>query len=428
MPKEKRPEPMPKAIKYLFLVRLINAAGSFVMPFMTMLLTVKLSWPAGRAGSFMTIMSIGGGAGMLVAGKLGDSIGRKRLIVVCQGGAALLFLACFISGIGGALPYLAAAANVLLSSTWPVFNAIVADVSPPDQRRRVYSLIYWGNNIGFSIGPLLAGFLFNRDAPLMFLVNAAAITVVSLILGFFVPETKPRGEGAALPSDAPHLSERSPRLSEAAEKGGILAVLARRPVLFLFALILALLNLVYAQHQFSLPLFLTSRLGSQSASAFGAAMTVNGLTVVACTIPLTHLFRRLSPLACMPIGALFYAAGFGILALMPASGSQATSMAVLGISTFVWTLGEVVSATNVNAFIASRSPESHRSRLNSLVSLIAQSGSMLCPLASGAFIQAYGVAAVWPAAAILGCAGGALMLALCVAERGSLRPSRREPS
>jgi hypothetical protein len=63
-----------------------------------------------------------------------------------------------------------------------------------------------------------------------------------------------------------------------------------------------------------------------------------------------------------------------------------------------------------------------------LVSLIAQSGSMLCPLASGAFIQAYGVAAVWPAAAILGCAGGALMLALCVAERGSLRPSRREPS
>jgi MFS family permease len=422
MPVDKSSPPLPRAIRYLFLVRLINAAGSFVMPFMTMLLTLKLGWSAGKAGSFMTIMYIAGGGAMLVCGKLGDKLGRKRLIVACQGGAAALFFACFATGFGPALPYLAAAANVLLSSTWPVFNAIVADLSPPDQRRRAYSLIYWGNNIGFSVGPLAAGLLFNRDAPLMFLVNACAIATVSLILGFLVPETRPGSPGSGGGAGDGAEASSPSAAAEAPERGSLIAVLARRPLLLCFALVLALINLVYSQHQFSLPLFLTSRLGDRGASAFGLAMTINGLTVVACTIPLTLLAKRLSPLACMPITGLLYAGGFGLLALMPsASGSYLASIGILAASTFVWTLGEVVSATNVNVFIASRSPESHRSRLNSLVSLIAQSGSMLCPLASGGFIQAYGVAAVWPAAAALGCLGAAFMLILFLVDRSRCR-------
>lgn len=411
MTKKPRAEPLPRAMTYLFLVRLINAAGSFVMPFMTMLLTVKLGWPAERAGLFMTATFLTGGAGMLVGGKLGDSFGRKRLIVCGQAGASALFLACFATGLGPALPYLAAAASVLLSSTWPAFNAMVADIAPPEQRRRAYSLLYWGNNIGFSLGPLAAGFLFNRAAPLMFLCNAAALAAVSCILGVFVRETRPTpaASGAA----------RSP---EASVKGGILAVLARRPILLGFALILALLNLVYSQHQFSLPLFLEARLGVGGPAAFGAAMTANGLTVVACTIPLAYLTRRLSPLACMPLAGCLYAAGFGLLAFLPALSGPVALGLVLA-STFVWTLGEILSATNVNAFIASRSPASHRSRLNSLVSLIAQSGSMICPLVSGRYIAAMGAAAVWPAAACLGLAGAGLMLGLYLADRARVPPS-----
>jgi len=203
----------------------------------------------------------------------------------------------------------------------------------------------------------------------------------------------------------------------------MLAVLARRPMLLVFAIVLALLNLVYAQHQFSLPLFLEEALGSDGPSAFGMAMTANGLTVVACTIPLGYLSRRLSPLACMPIAGLLYAAGFGILAFLPA-GSGSGGRALVVASTAIWTIGEIISATNVNAFVAARSPASHRSRLNSLVSLIAQSGSMLCPLASGGFIAAFGIRAIWPAAACTGLAGAALMLVLGAADRSGRRTAR----
>jgi MFS family permease len=410
MPDNAKTRSLPPAIRYLFLVRLINSAGSFVQPFMTMLLTVKLGWPADRAGLFMTCTALAGGGAMLVGGKLGDAVGRKRLIVACQAGASVLFLSCFALGFDPALPFLAAGANVLLSATWPVFNAVVADLVGPADRRRAYSLIYWGNNIGFSLGPLAAGFLFNQSARFMFLVNALALAAVSTILGLKLRETRPCSAGAAT---------EEPVRGEAAEKGGLLAVLARRPLLLAFAAVLALLNLVYAQHQFSLPLFLDARMGSGGPSAFGLAMTVNGLTVVACTVPIAYLSKRLSPLACMPIAGLFYALGFGMLSFFPADSA---SLAVLVASTVVWTVGEILAATSVNAHIASRSPESHRSRLNSMISLIAQSGSMVCPLVSGAFVRARGIDAAWPAAALLGFAGTALMAVIYLADRA--RPAR----
>jgi MFS family permease len=403
---------MPSAIRFLFLVRLVNAAGSFVMPFMTMMLTIKLGWPADRTGLFMTCMAIAGGAGMLAGGKLGDCVGRKRLIVSCQAGASALYLFVFATGLGPALPYLVAAANLLLSATWPAFNAIVADLVPAPSRRRAYSLLYWGNNIGFSLGPIAAGLLFNAAAPLMFLCNALALAAVSSIMGFFVRESLP-AEAPATPGPAAH-PQPSP---EAAEAGGMLAVLARRPLLLAFALVLALLNLVYAQQQFSLPLFLEARLGDRGPAAFGAAMTANGLTVVACTIPLAFLSRRLEPLACLPFAALLYGLGFGLLAFLP----DGSGMPLVLASTFVWTLGEILSATSVNAFIASRSPSSHRSRMNSLVSLIAQSGSMLSPLVSGSFIAAFGLKSVWPAAALVGCVGAALMLTLYIVDRSKVK-------
>jgi MFS family permease len=146
-------------------------------------------------------------------------------------------------------------------------------------------------------------------------------------------------------------------------------------------------------------------------------MTANGLTVVACTIPLAFLSRRLEPLACLPFAALLYGLGFGLLAFLP----DGSGMPLVLASTFVWTLGEILSATSVNAFIASRSPSSHRSRMNSLVSLIAQSGSMLSPLVSGSFIAAFGLKSVWPAAALVGCVGAALMLTLYIVDRSKVK-------
>jgi MFS family permease len=417
--------PLPKAIRVLFAVRLIGSAGNFVYPFLTMLLTMKMGWEPAKAGAFMTAMSLLGGIGMLVGGKLGDAVGRKRSILSAQLGASVIFFACFAVGMVPALPYLIAVANILLSSTWPVSNAMVADIAKPEERKRAYSLLYWGNNIGFSVGPLMAGFLFSRAPSLMFLGNAAALLVGVFLVGFLVRETLPRAGGPrpaedAAPRDGPSsaASAAAPEGAAAPEaelavSGGALGVLRRRPILLGFALATAVMNFVYAQHQFSLPVFLGDRLGEGGPQLFGAAMTTNGLTVVAATALVTFLLGRLESLACMALAALLYAAGFGLLSF--ASGPNAVFVVLS--STVVWTLGEIVAATNVNVFIASHSPLSHRSRISSIVTWMSSMGFMLCPAITGAFIAARGSAAVWPLAACVALVGALLMVLLGLADR-----------
>src|SRR5512133_1185411 len=97
---------LPATVYVLFFVRLINAAGSFVVPFITMILTRKLGWDKSAAGSLLTAVNLCGMAWTLAAGKLGDRLGRKRLIASSQILAAALFAACAIIGVKPCLPWL----------------------------------------------------------------------------------------------------------------------------------------------------------------------------------------------------------------------------------------------------------------------------------------------------------------------------------
>jgi len=409
-----RVPPLPRPIYALFAVKLVNSMGNFVYPFLTMILTLRMGWKADRAGRFMTIMQAAGGIGLLLGGKLGDSIGRRRSILLFQLGAAGLFLACLIIGMQPSLPYLIAAANFLLQAEWPVFNAAVADLSGPSSRKRAFALLYWGNNIGFSIGPLMAGYLFSRNAGLMFAGNAIALFSTSILLFFLVPETRPRFPAAADPqiSRAEQAASEEAGSGEAALHGSVFSALARRPLIIAFALVVALMNIVYGQGGFGLPLFLDSCFGKAGPELFGRAMAINGLTVVLFTALVTQLSSKLKPLLGMSLGALLYGAGFGILALID-RGSQ-SGILLAGLSTVIWTLGEILSATNQNVFVASRAPMTHRSRFNSAVNWISGIGSVLAPLIAGKIMAAGNYARFWLSAALMGAAAALLMLLLCL--------------
>ena len=68
---------------------------------------------------------------------------------------------------------------------------MMADLTNTKNRKAAYSLLYLGINIGFSLGPLIAGFLYNHYLKILFLGDAAT-TILSLILvAVFVEETLP---------------------------------------------------------------------------------------------------------------------------------------------------------------------------------------------------------------------------------------------
>ncbi len=416
--------PLPRAIRALFFVRLINSMGNFVFPFLTMLLTIKLGYSKTTAGAFMSTAAFVAGLAVLGGGKVADTFGRKRTIAALQIASALLLGACAVLGLVPIVPVLIAAAYVFLQASWPIFNALVADIAPAESRKRAYSLLYWGNNIGFSIGPIMAGYLFNAHASYMFIGNAVSLAVVSAILIFGAKVPRAVAKSAAEAAEvavasavgaADEKNESENCVDEAATEGSLLAVLRARPILIAFAGVNFLMNFVYQQHLFGLPVFLNDTLGKKGPAVYGMVMTTNGLTVVLLTAVVTSLLARLRPGVNMAIAGVFCAVGFGLLYFC-------SSAAAVLASTAIWTIGEIVSATNSQVFIASLSPCSHRGRVNAFVMFITGWGATLAPVLSGAYASRFGSRAIWPAVACVAFAASGLML--LIARREGLRPGR----
>jgi len=253
----------------------------------------------------------------------------------------------------------------------------------------------------------------------MFAGNAVALALTSCLLVALVPETLDRAQAAPeLPEETSPTGEGS---SEAAREGGIFKALGRSPIVIAFAFVVALMNIVYAQGQFGLPIFLEKSFGAEGPRLFGRAMTINGLTVVAATAFVTALSGSLHPLVNMAFASALYALGFGLLSLVAPASSNGSF--IVALSTVIWTLGEILSATNSNVFIASKAPRTHRSRFNSAVSWLTSMGSMLAPLIAGAYMASRGLNSMWRLAALLGLSAAILMIFLFAAETKKRRPA-----
>jgi MFS family permease len=403
---------LPLDIYALFGVRLVVSAGSFVGPFLTMMLTMKLGYDEARAGVFMSIVSILSALGLVVGGKLGDKFNRPRVLRTLQATTALAYIACGLMGFTAATPFVIAFAMGVLNGTWPIINAIVADVAPADRRKESFSLLYWGNNIGFSIGPLIAGLLFTAAPRVLFFGNAVVLMAAAGIVTVFV-------RGAETPETASEAAAPTGTETVAVGMGAssTWSVFKANPVLMLYAAGSILTAFVYNQHTFALPIFLKDALGTEAGpKAYGIVMMTNGLTVVALTALVVLVSRRLRSLSAVALSSAFYAVGFG-------SYWFVGGLHVAVIATVVWTVGEILGSTNGNAFIAERSPPAFRSRINSAVSFCYIAGNALAPLAAGPIARTYGSASVWPFVAVCALVSAAFMFGV---DRLDKSASRRQ--
>ncbi|MEM7219946.1 MAG: TCR/Tet family MFS transporter [Pseudomonadota bacterium] len=125
-----------------------------------------------------------------VLGNLSDRFGRRPLLLV----------SLFMFGVNYLISAFAASLAVLFigrmltgiaASTYSVANALVADVSPPEERAQNFGLLGMAFGIGFILGPTIGGFLGEWDTRAPFFV-AAALAFVNAAYGFFaLKETLP---------------------------------------------------------------------------------------------------------------------------------------------------------------------------------------------------------------------------------------------
>jgi MFS family permease len=379
---------LPRSIYVLFIVRIINAMGNFVYPFLTMYLTEKMGYSARQAGAFFMMSAICSGVGAIVGGKISDHFGRKKLLITFLGMTAISFVPCAFLTKSILIPIFIIIAGTFNGAAQPVQSAMVTDLTNKENRKSAFSLLYLGVNIGFAIGPILAGFMYRSHTRWIFFGNTISISISLILLILYVQES--------LPCKLEMEESKLDYGDEAAEAGNVLDALRKRPTLMMYLCTKFIIQFIYTSIGFALPLQMIRLFGnSQGPPKFGVLMSMNAIVVVAFTIPITKLTGHVKPIINVAIATVLYAVGFGMLGFV-------TPFYLFMLAAFVYTVGEILEATNSGVYIANHCPMSHRGRFNAFINIVSMAGTAVAPYIFGNIIDYYGFRVLWIICFILG--------------------------
>lgn len=128
---------------------------------------------------------------LVIAGRLGDVLGRRRLYLI---GLFLLMLSMLGMGLGFHIQTLWAAQllnGVAAAIAMPLSQALITNIYPEDRRSKAIGL--WAGSIGIAlgIGPLYAGMMIHfLSWRWAFLLNVPIILTSFLLVWRYVPESK----------------------------------------------------------------------------------------------------------------------------------------------------------------------------------------------------------------------------------------------
>ncbi len=123
-------------------------------------------------------------------GVLSDRFGRRPVLLVSVFGSGLDYFARSIAPTVGWL-FVTRALNGLSGASMTAANAYIADVTPPEKRAAGFGLAGAAFGLGFVLGPLIGGFLGERDIHYPFYA-AGTLALLNWLYGFFVlPESLP---------------------------------------------------------------------------------------------------------------------------------------------------------------------------------------------------------------------------------------------
>lgn len=384
---------LPKSIYIIFLAQVINRFGDFVLPFLSLFLVRKLGLSYVSAGFAVTLTTIATIPGSFAGGKIADHIGRKKSYVIFQLAAAFFLLLCVFTVNPQIFIALICMSTFFNGGVRPIISAIITDVLPADKRQVGFSLSYLGINLGVALGPIVAGFLFNHYIPLMFIGDAATSFLAVVLVIFNIKETLPYNDNKNI------------REEEKSETGNVFTVLFKRPRILIFLIVDIFICITYTQTNFSLPMMMTHVFGSNGAKNYGFIMSSNAITVLVMTAIVTRKIRKWNVLNVMAVSGLLYVVGFGMITFIH-------SMPLYILSTFIWTIGEIMNATNFGVYIANNTPQNFRARFNAVTSLSWGIGAVIGTSFMGRYIDYMGINAVWPLVSVMALIGAAGMYIL----------------
>ncbi|MBX5482411.1 MAG: MFS transporter [Myxococcaceae bacterium] len=375
---------LPSTFWFLWAGSLINRLGSFVVPFLAIYLTDQRHLSTGEAGSIVAVFGLGALLSSPTGGYFADRVGRRATLLfgLFTSSAAMLTLGFLRE------PALIAVVTFVVGFTTelirPAVSATVADVVGPEHRLTAFTALYWAANLGFSVAPVIAGFMATRSFTALFVADAATTFLYALLVLWKVPETKPESDipAAAAPDGVrPSLPGFVRRTWERLGYQEIV----RDGVFVSFCALSFLLAVLFFQHNSTLALEIRRELGPQG---FGAIIAVNGILICLVQPFVARTLTRFRRSHVLAVSAVLVGFGFGLNAW-----AHTAPLYVLGV--VVWTLGEIASSPVASALVADLSPTHARGRYQAVFSMCWGLAFFAGPLAGSFVMEKLGARTLW---------------------------------
>ncbi len=378
---------LPGTFWALFVGVLLMALATFVFPFLALFLKSR-GYSVEESGLLVALFGVGSIPAGPLAGQLADRIGRRpALIGSLLSAAALTALLPFLGN-----PVVLAAGTLALGvavhAYFPVANAIVADVVPPERYDDAYALMYWERNAGIGVSFALGGYLATFGYDRLFLIDASTTLLFALVAFARIPET--------LPASVP--------LHQAARARGFATALRDRHFMALLVLNVVFLVGLF-QFMLALPVVMVRR--ALTPADYGHAMMVNSILIMLLSPWVSRVSARVNPGRMLALGAVFCGTGY-------LSYSVCSSPWHYAAATGLWSLGEIVSLPTIMSLVSKMSPEDLRGRYQGLISVSFGAGLALAPAIGGTMVERFGPEVLWIAVA---CSSGLVALAHLAAGR-----------
>jgi MFS family permease len=400
----------PRPVRLLIAGTLVNRLGSFIVPYLTLVLLRDFHMREAEAARLLFAFGIGSVASILAGGFVTDRFGRRRTLLVSLFGSGVLAVAMGRVSSTAAFVPLLVAFGFIADLYRPASSAMISDLLPSSDRASGFAGVRMAVNLGWASGTALGGVLADWNWRLLFLGDGLTTLAFGVLVYFTIPETRPAA--VVLQPESPPAAVGAGAPARPVFGRGPTNPLRDR-VFLAMALAGFLLTLVFCNHLTVLPLTVTQSAG-YPAVVFGLLASVNGILIAFLEVSITarlKVFRRLRLAA---LGSLLVAAGFGMIGLL-------MHWTWFLLAVVVFTAGEILSSPQAMAFIADWAPPEARGRYLSFYQAVWSVGFAVNPAIALPLHAALGERAFWGLMPLVAVPGVLVLLRL---DRTADRPER----
>ncbi|MFC6040472.1 MDR family MFS transporter [Paenisporosarcina macmurdoensis] len=313
-----------------------RGASFMALPFLALYLSNTHGIHPIWIGVTIGLSPLTGTLGGFIGGYFSDRYGRKKVILWTIFVWGLVYFGFSLATHIGTFMVLNALNGLCRSFFEPSSQAMMADLTSVDKRKRVFSLRYTAINIGASLGPLLGVYVAQFSTSLPFLLTGImyllyGVTLFIMLHRYSITHSIPVHQLPMLDS---------------------LIVIWRDKTLLLFIIGGVLVNVGYSQIDSNLPQYIQNSF-SEGVALFAKLIALNAILVIILQIPLSLVSEKWPILRVMILGSVLFAIGF-------ASFGYVTTIFGLMIAMAVVTIGEIFIFPSTSVFIDQIAPDNRK--------------------------------------------------------------------